>query len=136
MAVIPPVPDGNDSFFWDGVAGGRLLIQRCSRCGVLRLPAVPMCGACHSTEWDTVQSEGRGRVLSWIVSRHPRPEVDEPARLVVLVQLDEGVRLVANLVGVEVGAGSFNDRRVELWFGEVDGVTLPQFCLVADGVRR
>jgi uncharacterized OB-fold protein len=43
-------------------------------------------------------------VLSWIVPRHPAPiGFDEPP-IVALVDLEEGIRLVSNLVGVAPGA--------------------------------
>src|SRR5204863_4672796 len=83
-------------FFWEGAADDRLLIQRCAQCGVLRHPPAPMCGRCGSLEWGTVEASGRGRVYTWITWRDPnRP--DEPPRVVILVELEEGVRLVSNL---------------------------------------
>jgi uncharacterized protein len=129
-AVIPPVPDLNDQYFWDGVLDHRLLVQRCVSCSVLRLPPVPMCGSCHSTEWDTLQASGDGTIYSWILSRHPSQHDDTP-RIVVLVQLAEGPRFVSNLVDTAV-EDVRNDMPVRLCFREIDGVLLPQFQL-ADG---
>ena len=133
MAVIPPVPDMNDQYFWDGVLQHRLLVQRCAQCCSLRLPPVPMCGACHSTEWNTLQASGDGTIYSWIISRHPSVADVDP-RIVVLVQLAEGPRVVSNLVDVEIAAFEraevSNGAAVRLCFREVDGVLLPQFQLV------
>jgi uncharacterized protein len=123
--VAAPVTDDDNRFFWDGVREGRLLIQRCASCGVLRHPPGPMCGRCRSLEWDTVESTGRGTVYSWVLSHHPT-EPDAEPRIVVLVDLAEGVRLVANLQGVpssEVATG----LAVEAFVAEVGGVMLPQF---------
>jgi uncharacterized OB-fold protein len=124
-SVIPPVPDRTDEFFWAGVAEHRLLVQRCAACGVLRLPPVPMCGACHAVEWEAVEVSGRGTVYSWILSHHPS-EPDAEPRIVVLVQLAEGPRLVSNLVDCDV-ADVGNEMAVQLCFREIDGVLLPQF---------
>ena len=124
-AVIPPVPDLTDQYFWDGVQQHLLLVQRCASCGALRLPPVPMCGVCHSTEWDTLEASGRGTVYSWILSHHPSAPDDTP-RIVVLVQLAEGPRVVSNLVDVAV-ADVRNDMPVQLCFRTIDGVLLPQF---------
>ena len=123
--VIPPSADKDDEYFWDGVARGELLIQRCAECQTLRHPPVPMCGDCHSVAWDTVAAAGTGSVHSWIVSHHPT-EADEHPRIVVLVELDEGLRFVSNLVDTPVEHVR-NEMRVSLCFRTYDGVTLPQF---------
>ena len=127
--VVPPVVGRDDEFFWAGVAEGRLLVRRCARCGRRQHPPSPMCPACASVEWDVEELSGRGTVHSWIVSRHPsRP--DEDPRVIALVQLDEGVRLVSNLVDVAID-DVVNDMAVEVRFADVDGVRLPQFRPVA-----
>ena len=71
---------------------GQLLFQRCTACGTLRHPPAPMCGDCHSLEWDTQESRGNGPVYTWIVSHHPTRPDAEP-RIVALVQLDDGLAL-------------------------------------------
>lgn len=77
-------------------------------------------------------STGRGRVHSWIVSHHPTRPDDAP-RIVALVQLEEGARLVTNLQDVEADQ-VVNDMTVRVDFREVDGVLLPQF--VPDGAPQ
>jgi uncharacterized OB-fold protein len=84
-----------------------------------------MCPWCGSLEWDVRELSGRGTLHSWIVSRHPS-EPDDVARIVALVELDEGVRLVSNLVGIDA-AEVENGMPLEVLFAEVDGVALPQF---------
>jgi hypothetical protein len=123
--VIPPTVEPDDEYFWAGVQRHELLVQRCARCRTLRHPPVPMCGRCHSLEWDTQAAAGRGTVHSWIVSHHPT-EPDAEPRVVVLVDLEEGVRFVANLLDTDP-AEVRNDVAVELCFAEIDGVLLPQF---------
>ncbi len=123
--VIPPIPDADDRYFWDGVAEHRLLLQQCASCSTLRHPPVPMCGVCLSTDWTTQAAEGTGNVHSWVVSVHPAAPT-EPGRIVALVELSEGLRFVANLVDVEI-ADVRNEMSVELCFREVDDVLLPQF---------
>ena len=120
-------------FFWAGAADDRLLIQRCAQCGVLRHPPAPMCGRCGALEWDTVESSGRGRIYTWITSRHPnRP--DEPPRVVILVELEEGVRLVSNLVDAPHD-GPFDDLPVIVEFRDDRGARTPFFRLVDGGAR-
>jgi len=123
--VIPPTVNRDDEFFWQGVAEGRLLLARCAECSNLQHPPAPMCPVCGSLEWTAEEASGRGTVHSWIVSRHPT-ELDEVPRIVALIELEEGVRLVSNLQDIDP-AEVVNDMDVELVFREVDGVKLAQF---------
>ncbi|CAB4728979.1 unannotated protein [freshwater metagenome] len=123
--VIPPTVETDDEYFWDGVQNDQLLIQTCADCGRFRHPPVPMCGDCHSTAWTATPSQGTGTVHSWIVSRHPT-EPDADPRVVILVELDDGIRFVSNLVDVEL-VDVHNEMRVELCFRVIDDVKLPQF---------
>ena len=135
-SVIPPSPTLDDQFFWDAIAEGRLVFQRCAACGVVRHPPGPMCGECHSVEWDTHESSGHGHVYTWIVSHHPTKPDAEP-RVVVLVELDDGIRFVSNLLGVAEASidqgGVQNGMEVSVSVEEVDGVVLPQFRPVEQG---
>jgi uncharacterized OB-fold protein/acyl dehydratase len=93
-------PLGHDNkWWWDGIAAGELRIQRCKQCQALRHPPRPMCGKCQSIEWDQVVSKGAGSVYSFVVMHYPPiPGYDFPLP-VALIDLDEGTRLVANVVG-------------------------------------
>lgn len=135
MTAIPPVPDQTDQYFWNGVGEHRLLIQRCTGCATLRLPPVPMCGVCHALTWDTVEAVGRGTIYSWLLSRPPGDSA-ESARVVILVQLAEGPRVVSNLVSADPDgsvdlSAIANDMPVQLCFREIDGVLLPLFHAVS-----
>jgi uncharacterized OB-fold protein len=127
--VGQPVTDEDTRFFWDGVRDGRLLLQRCSGCAAFRHPPGPMCPECLSLEWEAMEASGRGTVHAWVLSHHPT-EPDADPRVVVLVDLEEGVRLVSNLRGLP-WTGVSNDISVEVFFDDVDGVKLPQFRPVA-----
>ncbi|MEU6325988.1 OB-fold domain-containing protein [Streptomyces sp. NPDC047049] len=104
-----PVVNRDNVGFWEGVAGHRLLIQRCAECRTLRFPWLPGCNGCGSAEWDTVEANGAGTVFSYIVMHHPSfPAFAAPEHLgeapgpyaVGLIELAEGVRIVSNVVGV------------------------------------
>ena len=131
--VVQPEVDYDDESFWNGVKQGKLLLARCARCSRLQHPPSPMCPHCGSLDWEAHPASGRGKVQSWIVSRHPS-EPDDAPRIVALVDLEEGVRLVSNLQDVEV-ANVKNDMPVEAVFADVDGFTLPQFRPVREASR-
>jgi len=117
----------DNAFFWRGVAEGRLLVQRCGACGKLRHPPGPMCPACRSLDWDAREASGRGHVYSFVVAHHPPIPPFEYPHVVALVELEEGVRLVAELVGVEPGDVSIG-LPVRVEFAEVEeGLVLPRF---------
>lgn len=126
----PGVSDDN-RFFWEGVKQGKLLIQRCKSCGDLHHPPGPVCPKCHSFDWDTVESSGKGTVYSFVVMHYPEvPPFDHP-NPIGLVELEEGVRLIAQLVGVKPGDVRVG-QKVQVEFNTFDGdLTLPQFRPVA-----
>jgi uncharacterized OB-fold protein/acyl dehydratase len=105
QASTPPRPlrprpsiTADNAFWFEGAKEHRLLIQRCS-CGRLRHPPGPRCPECGSYDWDTQEATGRGRVYSFVVNHYPQvPAFDYPLA-VGLIELEEGTRLVANIVG-------------------------------------
>jgi uncharacterized OB-fold protein len=125
----PPGISDDTRFFWDGVREGKLLIQRCKACGSLRHPPGPVCPSCHSFEWDTLQASGRGTVYSFVVMHYPEvPPFDHP-NPIGLIELEEGTRLVAQLVGVKPAEVQIG-QAVEVVFNTFDGdLMLPQFRL-------
>jgi uncharacterized OB-fold protein len=90
----------DSEFFWEGARKGELRIQKCGACGELRHPPGPMCPACGATQPDYVVARGTGTVYSYVVHRHPPVPGKELPILLALVELDEGVRMVGELLGV------------------------------------
>jgi uncharacterized OB-fold protein/acyl dehydratase len=122
----PAITD--DSRFWfEGAKAHKLLVQRCVQCGVLRHPPRPRCEQCGSYEWDTIEASGRGTVYSYVVNHYPQvPAFDYPLA-VGLVELEEGTRLVADIVGVDP-ADVHVGMAVEVEFVDHDpDLTLPAF---------
>lgn len=103
MAELPrPVPEPENQPFWDALAEGELRVQRCSSCGTMRHPPRSMCSNCHSFDVEWITLSGVGSVYSYIVSHqaiHPAL-ADRVPFATVIVELDEGPRMVSNLVDV------------------------------------
>jgi len=98
---MPPVVTLDAKFFWDHATKGELVCERCSNCDTFRYPPRPMCPDCHSVERDIVPLSGKGTVYSWIRPRHPKPfGFDEPP-IAALITLEEGFRMVSNLIDIE-----------------------------------
>jgi uncharacterized OB-fold protein len=60
-----------------------------------------MCPSCHSLSCAWVDLDGTGTVYSYAVLHHPQHPAFEYPVLAALIDLDEGIRIVSNLVGVE-----------------------------------
>jgi uncharacterized OB-fold protein/acyl dehydratase len=122
-----PARTKDNDFYWSAIQERRLLIQRCARCERLRHPPGPMCPHCHSFAWDTVEASGRGRVFSYVVAHHPPIPPFEYPNCVALIELEEGTRMVSNLVGIDPDAVEI-DMPVALEFADVDPeLVLPVF---------
>lgn len=113
-------------FWWEGAAEQRLLVQRCTSCEELRHPPAPCCPRCLSFDWDAIESTGRGVVHSHVVSHHPQHPAFEYPLVVVLVDLEEGVRLVAGYDGPSDAMRIGLPVRVD-WVRDAEGVVLPVF---------
>ena len=98
--LIRPTINRDTRFFWDGTAAGELRIQRCGGCGSLRHPPGPMCPSCGETKPEFVVAAGRGEVYSYVVHHHPPVPGRVLPFVVALVELEEGVRMLAELVDV------------------------------------
>ena len=84
--------------FWDGVKEGKLLLQKCKSCGSFLNPPRPMCPQCQSVEQEWVPPTGKGKIYSWVTYQEsPHPAFKAPYS-VALIELEEGVRLVSNMV--------------------------------------
>jgi uncharacterized OB-fold protein/acyl dehydratase len=122
-----PAITHDNAFWFEGAKQHKLLIQRCASCGGLRHPPSAMCPECRSFEWDTVEASGRGTIYSFVVNHYPQVAAFDYPLVVALIQLEEGTRLVSDLIGtdpdqVRVGLP------VEVEFVEFDpALTLPQF---------
>lgn len=97
----PPVsPD--TAFFWSGTQAGELRIQRCGECGALRHPPGPACLSCGTTrDQGYVVAAGTGTVFSYVVHHHPPVPGKRLPIVIALVELPEGVRVMAELTGVQ-----------------------------------
>jgi uncharacterized protein len=115
--------------FWEAARRHELMVQRCRGCGTHRFPARDICSHCLGRDAEWVSVSGRGTVFSHAVMHqvyHPGFAGEVPYAVVV-IELEEGARLVSNLIGcpphgVRIG------MPVEVAFEDVTPeVTLPKF---------
>lgn len=110
--------------FWEAAHRHQLVVQRCVDCGARRFPAREVCSRCLSrrVEWQPVS--GRGHVFSVAImhqASHPWFAARTPYAVVV-VELDEGARMLSTVVGtaphaIAIGmpvAAEFEDVTAEI----------------------
>jgi hypothetical protein len=102
------------------------MIQKCNSCRTLIHPPLPMCSKCQSLDLSPMECSGRGEVLDWVMSKHPTRSEDTDVRVVVLVGLEEGVRLISNLHGIDFDAIEVG-QPVEVFYQSFGDAVLPQF---------
>lgn len=116
--------------FWDAAKRHELVIPRCARCDAYFWYPRPACPTCLREGWEWTPVSGRGRLHTYTVVRQPSNpnfEPDVPYAYAV-VQLEEGVRMVTNIVDCEVPDGLAVDMPLEVSYDDVaDGWTLVKF---------
>lgn len=124
--IKPPLSLDN-AWWWESAAEGKLGIQQCSSCGVLRHPPRPMCSECRSSEWEVLESSGQGTVISYTVIHEPKfPGYSYPL-IIVVAELAEGTRLVAELKDCEPEDASFGMPVTAFIHEDEDGFKVPMF---------
>jgi hypothetical protein len=130
-----PIVNADSAPYWEGARHDKLLLQRCGDCGALRFFPRYLCTACGSDRTEWAQASGRGTVHSFtIVHRAAFPEFQAIAPYVVaLVDLEEGPRMMTNIVGDDAHDVMIGNA-VTVLFEErgTDGAKVPQFRRVED----
>ena len=134
-----PTPDPLTAPFWDSLRQHAIQLQRCASCRHFVYYPRPVCPVCGSDDLVWTPISGRGVVHAFTIPhRHPDPAF--AARLpyvVALVELDEGVRMLANLVDVEPTPEAVRvGLPVELVYDDrSERITLPAFRPAPAGGR-
>ena len=94
-----PAPTPETQHFWEGTRAGELRLQRCSACEKAYFPPRPFCPGCGSREVKVFKATGKGTLHSYVIHARPTPGFLPPYSIAV-VELDEGPRMMTNIVGV------------------------------------
>jgi uncharacterized OB-fold protein len=129
MATLPR-PTTDSAPFWDGCNAQRLMLQRCASCRHLFYYARRLCPACGGDDLAWEASTGRGTVYSFsevhVAFQGPGWN-DQIPYVVVLVDLDDGPRMLSRWVGPRLATPAIGDR-VHVVFPSVQGQRLPFFA--------
>jgi len=124
-----PIPSAEAQPYWDGLRDGKLLMPRCDGCGKYWFPPALLCPHCNATKWTWTSASGRGRIFSFVVYHrvyHPG-FADEVPYAVAVIELDEGPRMISNVIGIAPDKLAC-DMRVEVVYQPItETITLPKF---------
>jgi len=115
--------------YFAAAADERLELQRCAVCAKVWFFPRPACVACGATDYAWIPASGRGTVHSFsVVRRAPSPEFRALVPYVVaLIELEEGPRMMANVVGDDALEVSIGDAVALTFEDRGEGRKLPQF---------
>ncbi|MGE0385389.1 MAG: Zn-ribbon domain-containing OB-fold protein [Gammaproteobacteria bacterium] len=123
-----PTPTPESAPFWEHCRAHELWLQRCLDCARPFFYPRFHCPACASARVEWFRSGGRGRIYSFVINQRPPPWMNGPY-VIALVELDEGPRMMGNLLGIEPTPARVRvDMPVEVTFEDLDErISLPQW---------
>ena len=104
-----PIQETQEAEYRAFLAAGTLKMQRCRSCTYVRHPSRWICPECLSEDWFWDDLSGRGQIETFIwYFQALDPSFSEVPYNVTIVKLEEGPRVITNVVGV-----AFNELRVD-----------------------
>jgi len=127
-----PIPQATPETaeFWDGARRGELRIQRCRACAKAYFFPRPFCPNCSSKDVEWFTASGKGTLYSYVINYRAAYGFDDMTPYAIaVVQLEEGPRMMTNIVGVEPKPENLPiDLPVEVTWEQLDDkITLPLF---------
>lgn len=128
-----PVVNADSLPYWSAAREKRLVIRRCKDCAAVHFMPRCLCPVCWSDQLEWIDSAGTGSVHSFsIIRRAPAPAFAHLVPYVVaLIDLDEGPRMVANVLGDDALSVAIGDQVKVTFEDRGDGALVPQFNRVS-----
>ncbi len=126
---LPKLDELDTSAFWQATAQQRLTYQRCRNCGTVQWYPRAHCTGCLSPDLETLTASGAGTIYTFSTVRlnyHPFFRAQAPYA-VAWVDLDEGPRLLTQIIGVEEPSALAIGDRVKVRFEAQGDLAVPLF---------
>jgi 3-oxo-4,17-pregnadiene-20-carboxyl-CoA hydratase alpha subunit len=135
MELPRPYPrlDRDTAPFWEAQRGHELRLQQCAQCAAFRFPVTPMCSECRSFDFEWAQCSGRGRIYSYTVVHHQTHPAFPAPYTILLIELEEGPRLVGQLREGSEALAIGAPARIE--WEDIPNQPLPVWLIEADSPR-
>ena len=117
--------------FWDGAKAGKLVLQFCKDTGKFQHYPRPVSIFTGSRNLEWREVSGKGTIYACTVIRVPGPGLEGRLPLsVATVELDEGVRILGNILDVDPDTVAIGQRVEVAWDRLSDDVQYPAFKVV------
>jgi len=101
LPATAPEIDPDSAPFWEAAAEDRLVLPHCRACRTVIWFPRSICPVCHHRGIDWVEASGRGTIYSHTVChRGPGPWAEHVPYVIAYVELEEGPRVLTNVVDV------------------------------------
>lgn len=131
MAYNKPLPrvNGDNQEFWEGCRNHELKFQQCASCGHIRFPASLVCPKCLCSDFQSIVSTGTGKVYTYAVYHVAFHQgfLEDLPYVVAVVELQEGPRLLTNIVGCPPEEVSCEMPVTVVWKDATPDISLPMF---------
>lgn len=128
-----PIPDAISAPFFDGAREGKLMLQHCTACGMWSFPVRERCPHCFAAKLEWRAASGRGTLYTFAIMHqvmNPGFASHVPYN-VSQIDLDEGVRMVANVVGTPNEQLRIGMKLEAVFEDAGENVSIPRFRAVA-----
>lgn len=124
-----PTPTPETKPYWDGLKDHKLLIQRCNSCESAYFYPRPFCPKCFTFDVQWFEASGKAKLYSFVINHRPAPGFGPEPYVIAIVELDEGPRMMSNLIGIDPDPNKIRcDMRLQIAYEDVsDEITLPKF---------
>ena len=128
MDRVLPQPTPETRHFWEGCKVGELRLQRCTDCQHSYFPPRPFCPVCGSRKVESYKASGKAVLWSYVINHRPRPDMGKEPHSIAVVELNEGPRMMTNIVGCPQTPEALKlDMPVEVTFETFGEIALPFF---------
>lgn len=127
-----PIPNADSIPYWSAAREERLVIRQCKECGEKHFMPRHLCPHCWSDQLEWIDASGAGTVHSFTVIRRASDPAfaDLVPYVLALIELEEGPRMMSNIVGPDALNVKIGDRVTVTFEDRGDGAKLPQFARV------
>jgi hypothetical protein len=129
MKKPTPVPTEWSRPYWEGARQHKLLLKKCGKCGQIDHPPYLFCTNCMAEEHEWVEASGKGTLYAYAINTFgvPFPFWDDMPYVLAIIDLDEGPRMISNIVECDHDRLE-NQMRLDVVFDDVSPeITLPRW---------
>jgi len=128
LPIPVPYVSGETEPFWSGAKSGKVILPHCTVCDHTIWYPKKFCGECGSLVVEWREASGEGTLYSFTeVHRGEGPYRDLSSFVLALVDLDEGARILTNIVDADPAHLTVGQRVRAVFHDAGDAAALVRF---------